>query len=81
MSSRRSAQPVTSADVRRWFADGRYTDEERAYLEYHATRIAFLIDLVGRHIADYRAARTGSVRILDIGPHFEIGRASCRERV
>ena len=43
MSTQRSAQTVSPADVRRWFADGHYTAEERAYLEYHATRIAFLI--------------------------------------
>jgi len=70
VSTQRSAQTVSPADVRRWFADGHYTAEERAYLEYHATRIAFLIELVGRHIADYSAERAGSVRVLDVGPHF-----------
>lgn len=70
MSTRRSAQTVSPADVRRWFADGHYTAEERAYLEYHAARIAFLIDLVDGHVADYAKARAASVRVLDIGPHF-----------
>lgn len=44
--------------------------EERTYLDYHAERLAFAVNLVGSYVNDFQRAGRAPVRVLDVGPHF-----------
>lgn len=51
--------------MRRAFADGDWLPEEETYLDWHAPRLAFTVELIRTYI-DTFAVRT----ILDVGQHF-----------
>lgn len=63
-------QRASAHDIRRLFPPPGYTDEDVRYLDYHAARIAFAINVLDGCIRRVQAVRPGAVRVLDVGPHF-----------
>jgi hypothetical protein len=61
---------VRASDVLSLFEHLHLVQEERGYLEYHAGRLAFLLNLVTQYAALLSRDREQAIRVLDVGPHF-----------
>src|SRR5262249_3637316 len=61
----RSAEVIIANDVRQAFAGQDWPPEYNYYLDYHAARLAYTLNLIQEYVSVFNV-RT----ILDIAPHF-----------
>ena len=61
---------INSTDILSWFRSFDLNKEEEQYLEEHATRIAYFINLTAKYAKLLLPQEDVKLRILDIGPHF-----------
>ncbi|MDJ0580405.1 methyltransferase domain-containing protein [Crocosphaera sp.] len=61
---------LNDSDICTFFKDFELNKEEKVYLEYHSTRIAYFVNLTAKFAKVLSSQTNTKLKVLDIGPHF-----------